>query len=133
MGMLVGAGRAVGGQGWGWWLAILGRQDVVGFEGQLIMGRGWVRVGVRAGVGVGVGVRVRVGDRVRVGASENVRVGVGVRCRDGPTSRTLKQLKMGRGGGDGGGGGGGGGEGGVNMQMHGRDEEHEPVLSAPKT
>ena len=38
-------------------------------------------------------------------------------------------------GGDGGGGGGGnaGGDGGVNMQMHGQREEHEPALLTPKT
>ena len=38
-------------------------------------------------------------------------------------------------GGDNGGGGGGegGGDGGVNMQMHFRLEEHEPVLPPPKT
>ena len=35
-------------------------------------------------------------------------------------------------GGDGGSGGGVGGEGGVNMQMHCRDDEHEPVLLPPK-
>ena len=34
-------------------------------------------------------------------------------------------------GGDGGGGGDVGGEGGVNMQMHCRDEEHEPELLTP--
>ena len=39
----------------------------------------------------------------------------------------------GGGGGDGGDGGGGNGGGGVNMQMHDRDEEHEPVLPPPKT
>ena len=36
-------------------------------------------------------------------------------------------------GGDGGSGGDVGGDGGVNMQMHGVDEEHEPVLPPPKT
>ena len=40
---------------------------------------------------------------------------------------------MGDGGGDGGVGGDGGGDGGVNMQMHWRDEEHEPELPPPKT
>ena len=40
------------------------------------------------------------------------------------------------GGGEGVGGGGGGscgGDGGVNMQMHGQREEHEPALLTPKT
>ena len=53
------------------------------------------------------------------------------------TSSTLPQSGDSRTGGGGvcggGGGEGDGGGGGGNMQMHGQDEEHEPVLLTPKT